>query len=221
MTAWLTLVRLGVTIMKVIGLTGGIGSGKSTVSQFLAELGAVIIDADKVGHEAFKPDTEIWREVVAAFGRQILTPEGDIDRGKLGKIVFGSSESLARLNQIMHPRIYDMVEARLEEYRRQGVDVVVLEVPLLLEVGWTQLVDEVWVTIASEATVLKRLQERTGLSEPESLARIRSQMTNEERVKHAGVVINNDCDLTDLKARVSELWQRLHTGGIGRPGEAS
>ena len=221
MTAWLTLVRLGVTIMKVIGLTGGIGSGKSTVSQFLAELGVAIIDADKVGHAAFKPDTEIWREVVAAFGRQILTPEGDIDRGKLGKIVFGSSESLARLNQIMHPRIYDMVEARLEEYRRQGVDVVVLEVPLLLEVGWTQLVDEVWVTIASEATVLRRLQERTGLSEPESLARIRSQMTNEERVKHADVVINNDCDLTDLKAKVSELWQRLHTGGISRPSEAS
>ena len=92
--------------MKVIGLTGGIGSGKSTVSQFLAELGAVIIDADEVGHEAFKPNTEIWREVIAAFGRQILTPTGDIDRGKLGKIVFNNPESLSRLNQIMHPRIH-------------------------------------------------------------------------------------------------------------------
>ena len=89
--------------MKVIGLTGGIGSGKSTVSRFLAELGAVIIDADKVGHEAFKPDTELWGEVVAAFGRQILTANGDIDREKLGEIVFGNPESLARLNQIMHP----------------------------------------------------------------------------------------------------------------------
>ena len=207
--------------MKVIGLTGGIGSGKSTVSQFLAELGAVIIDADKVGHEAFKPDTELWQEVVAAFGRQILASEGDIDRGKLAKIVFGSSESLARLNRIMHPRMYDMVKARLEEYRRQGADVVVLEAPLLLEAGWTPLVDEVWITIAPEATVLKRLQERTELSEPESLARIRSQMSNEERVKHADVVINNDCDFTDLKARVSELWQKLHTGGTGRPSEAT
>ena len=207
--------------MKVIGLTGGIGSGKSTVSQFLAELGVVIIDADEVGHEAFKPDTEIWWEVVAAFGRQILTHKGDIDRGKLGNIVFGSSESLARLNRIMHPRMYDMVETRLEEYRRQGVDAVVLEAPLLLEAGWTPLVDEVWITIASEATVLKRLQERTGLSEPESLARIRSQMSNEERVKHANVVINNDCDNTDLKARVNQLWQSLHTGETGRPSEAS
>jgi dephospho-CoA kinase len=207
--------------MKVIGLTGGIGSGKSTVSQFLAKLGAVIIDADKVGHEAFKPDTELWQGVVAAFGRQILTPKGDIDRGKLGKIVFGSSESLARLNRIMHPRMYVMVEAHLEEYRRQGVDVVVLEAPLLLEAGWTPLVDEVWIVIAPEATVLKRLQERTGLSEPESLARIHSQMSNEERVKQADVVINNDCDLADLKARVSELWQRLNTGGTGRLSEAA
>jgi len=207
--------------MKVIGITGGIGSGKSTVSQFLADLGAVIIDADKVGHEAFKPDTEVWREVVAAFGRQVLTPEGVIDRGKLGKIVFGSSESLARLNRIMHPRMYDMVKARLEEYRRQGVDVVVLEATLLLEAGWTPLVDEVWVTIAREATVLKRLQERGGLSEPESLARIRSQISNEERVKHADVIVNNDYDLTDLKVRVSELWQSLHTGGTGRPSEAA
>jgi dephospho-CoA kinase len=207
--------------MKVIGITGGIGSGKSTVSQFLAELGAVIIDADKVGHEAFKPHTETWREVVAAFGRQILTSKGDIDRGKLGKIVFGSPESLEQLNRIMHPRMYDMVKARLEEYRRRGVEVVVLEATLLLEAGWTSLVDEVWVTMAGEATVLKRLQGRGGLSEPEALARIRSQMSNEERVKHSDVIVNNDCDLTELKVRVGELWQSLHTGGTGRPGKTA
>ena len=112
---------------KVIGLTGGIGSGKSTVSQCLAELGAVIIDADKVGHEAFKPNTEAWREVVAAFGRQLITSSGEIDRKKLGEIVFSQPESLSRLNQIMHPRMYDMMKAQIEEYRRQGVDVVGLD----------------------------------------------------------------------------------------------
>ena len=207
--------------MKVIGLTGGIGSGKSTVSQFMVELGTVLIDADKVGHEAFKPDTEPWREVVAAFGQQILTPEGEIDRGKLGKIVFDSPESLAQLNRIMHPRIYDMVKARLEEHRQRGVDVVVIEAPLLLEAGWTQLVDEIWVVIASEATVLKRTEERSGLSEPEILARIRSQMSNDERVKHADVVINNDGDPTDLKAMVNKLWQRLYAGGSSSPSEAA
>jgi len=173
----------------------------------LAELGAVILDADRVGHEALKADTDVWREVVAAFGRQILTPGGDIDRAKLGQIVFSEPESLLRLNQIMHPRMYDMVKARLEEYRRQGVAVVVLEAPLLIEAGWTSLVDEVWVTVASESTVLRRLKERMGLSESDSLARLRSQLSSAERIKHADVIIDTDCSLDELKARVGELWR--------------
>ena len=197
--------------MKVIGLTGGIGSGKSTVSQFLAELGAVILNADEVGHKAFKPNTEIWRKVVAAFGRQIVTPDGNIDRKKLGNIVFGNPESLFRLNQIMHPRMYALVKNQLEEYRRQGTRVVVLEAPLLLEAGWTPLVDEVWVTVASEATVLRRLQEQKGLSGEEALARIRSQLPSAERIRRADVVINTDCDLDELKSKVKDLGQRLQT----------
>ena len=195
--------------MKVIGLTGGIGSGKSTVSRFLAELGAVIIDADKVGHEALKPDTEIWRKVVAAFGTGILKPNREIDRKKLGKIVFGNPEALARLNQIMHPPMYQLVKAQIKEYRQQGGEVVVLEAPLLIEAGWTSLVDEVWVTVAPEPTVVKRLKEKVGLSERESLARIRSQLSSEERVKHADVVVDTDCDLGELRERVKEQWQRL------------
>ena len=194
--------------MKVIGLTGGIGSGKSTVSQFLAELGAVILDADKVGHEVFKPDTEIWHELVFTFGRQVLKPNSDIDRKKLGELVFSDSESLSRLNQIMHPRMYDIVKTQLEDYRRQGVAVVVLEAPLLIEAGWTSLVDEVWVTVAPEATVLRRLQGRMGLSQAEALARVRFQLSSAERLKHADVVINTDCDLDEVKTRVKELWGR-------------
>jgi len=197
--------------MKVIGLTGGIGSGKSTVSRFLAERGAVILDADEVGHEAFKPDTEIWRQVVAAFGSQILTPGGDIDRERLGEMVFGNSESLARLNQIMHPRIHEIVAAQLDDYRRQGMDVVVLEAPLLIEAGWASSVDEVWVTVASEATVLSRLEAQKGLSHQEALARIHSQLSSEERVRHADVVIDTDCDLDELRARVGELWRGLQS----------
>ena len=204
--------------MKVIGLTGGIGSGKSTVSQFLAELGAVIIDADKVWHEAFKPDTELWQEIVAAFSRQILATDGSIDREKLAEMVFGNPESLLRLNQMMYPRMYDMVKAQIEQYRRQGVDVVVFEAPLLIEAieaGWTLLVDEVWVTIAPESTVLRRLEERVGLSKQQSLARIRSQLSSEERVRHADVVIDTDCSLGELKAKVKELWERLFNPGVG------
>jgi len=194
---------------KVIGLTGGIGSGKSTVSQCLAELGAVIIDADKVGHEAFKPDTEAWHEVVATFGRQILTPTGEVDRKKLGEIVFNNPEALLRLNQIMHPKMRDMMKSQIEDYRRQGVDVVVLEAAVLIEANWTSLVDEVWVTVASEATVLERLKKQRGLDEGQTLARIRSQISSEERAKQADVVINNDGDLDEVKTKVRELWARL------------
>jgi len=195
--------------MKVIGLTGGIGSGKSTVAQFLAELGAVIIDADKVSHEAMENDAKMQRELVAAFGKQIISPDGDIDRGKLGAIVFHDAEARSRLNRITHPRIYELVRARLREYQEQGVAVVVLEVPLLLEADWVALVDDIWVTVASEAAVLNRLTERAGLSKADSLARIRSQLPSEERVRHADVVIDTNCSLNDLKAKTIEFWQGL------------
>ena len=204
--------------MKVIGLTGGIGSGKSTVSRFLKELGAAVIDTDKVGHELFKPDTDAWREVVAAFGRQILTPQGEIDRSKLGEMVFASPGARDRLNGIMHPRIRDWVKSEIEEYRRQGVKLLVLEVPLLVEVplslragepSLSDEVDEVWVTVAPEAAVLKRLKERGGVSEEQILARIRSQISSEERARWADVIIDTDCSLDELKTRVRELWRKL------------
>lgn len=194
--------------MKVIGLTGGIGSGKSTVSNFLAELGVVIIDADKIGHQVLETDSEARRQVVAAFGRQIVTPDVEIERKNLGRMVFKSPEALSRLNRIMHPRIHNKVKTQLEHYRQQGANVVVVEAPLLIEVGWTSLVDEVWVTTAFRATVLKRL-EQVGLSRAESLARIRSQLPDKERVKRANVVINTDCSLDELKAKVSQLRQKL------------
>jgi len=190
--------------MKVIGLTGGIGSGKSTVAQFLAELGTVVIDVDKVGHEILKADTEIKREVMATFGPQVLNSSGEIDRRKLGKIVFSDSEARLKLNRIMHPRMHNEVKRQLKTYGEQGVSVVVLEAPLLLEAGWTSIVDEVWVTTASEATVLRRLQERSGLSESESIARLRSQLPVAERLSRAHVIIDTDCDLGELKVKIKE-----------------
>lgn len=196
---------------RVIGLTGGIGSGKSTISQYLAELGAVVIDADKIGHQAFQPGTEAWQDVVATFGQQVVAPGGEIDRKKLGEIVFNNPGSMSRLNGIMHPRMYQMAEDRIEQYRRQGVPVVVLEAAILIEAGWTPLVDEVWVVVVSESTVLSRLKEQRGLDEAGTLARIRSQLSTEERVKYANVVISNDDALDEVKARVKELWDRLQS----------
>ncbi|UCB43925.1 MAG: dephospho-CoA kinase [Dehalococcoidales bacterium] len=195
--------------MKVIGLTGGIGSGKSTVSQVLAELGAMVIDADTVGHQAYQPGTETWKDVVAAFGQEVVAADGSIDRKKLGAIVFGEAGALERLNRIVHPRMYDMMAEQIEEYRRQEVKVVVLDAAILIEANWTPLVDEVWLTVASEPIVVQRARERTGLPEEQIRSRIRSQLSNEERMKHSSVVINNDGSLDQLRTKVMELWEGL------------
>lgn len=197
--------------MKVIGLTGGIGSGKSTISQFLAELGAVIIDLDKLGHEAIKPGGEAWERIVNKFGKEILTLNGDIDRAKLGSVVFHNQESLSILNRIVHPFIDTMLNAGLEEYRRQGVKVVVIEAAAIIEAGRISQVDELWIAIAPESTVIDRLAERPDYSEESSRTRIRSQLTNEERIKYADVVIDTDCTLDELKAKVVIEWHKLMT----------
>ncbi len=197
--------------MIVIGLTGGILTGKSTVSEILAQRGAVIIDADKIGHEAYRPQTKVWQEVVDAFGTGILKQNGEIDRKKLGGIVFNDPKALARLNEIMHPEMHAMMKEEIDRLRSEGVDVAVLEAAVLIEANWTDLVDEVWVTVAPEETAVKRLQNRGGLSEEQARARIRSQLSSEERAKHADVIINTNCDLAEVRAKVEELWCRLQS----------
>jgi len=197
--------------MFIIGLTGGILSGKSTVAQMLVEKGAGHVDADKMGHEAYEPHTKTWQKVIDAFGTGILKDNEEIDRQKLGDIVFNDPESLARLNRIVHPQIGRLVMEELEKLRSKGVDVVVIEAILLIEARWTNIVDEVWVTVAPEETVLKRLQNRSGLSEEQARARIRAQLSSEERAKYGDVVINTDCDLSEVRATVDELWQRLQS----------
>jgi dephospho-CoA kinase len=195
--------------MKVIGLTGGIGSGKSTVAGLLAEFGAKVIDADKIIHEVYAPGTEGLKEVVEAFGEDILTERGEIDRKKLGAKVFNNPEALAVLNRIIHPRGLDLVRTRLREFREQGTAVVILEVILLVEAGWDKLVDEIWVTAVSEDVVIERLQKSRGLSRDEILARIHSQTSNEERIRHADVVIYNDDGYEALKEAVAANWKHI------------
>jgi len=195
--------------MPVIGLTGGISSGKSTVSTFLSELGAVVLDADKIGHEALQPYTEAWQKVVDTFGDGILGDGNEVDRQKLGEIVFGDTEAMAKLNQIMHPRMYRVAEERIKELKKQGSEVIVLEAPLLVEAGWLPLVDKVWVTVASEETVVNRLCQRNGFSKAQALTRIRSQLPAEEKKRYADVVLDTDCMLSEVKAKVKELWEVL------------
>lgn len=195
--------------MKIIGITGGIGTGKSTVARRLGELGAKVIDADVVGREAMKPGTPLWHKVVGVFGEDILGPDSTIDRTKLGRRVFSDPVARETLNQIMHPAMYEIVRQKIEDYREQGVAVVALDAALLIKAEWTDLVDEVWVTVAPEETVIKRLGQRRGLSREEALARIRSQLPPEERVRQADVVVNTDCTLEQVRARVEGLWKRL------------
>ena len=201
--------------MIVIGLTGGIASGKSAVSRILPELGAAVIDADVVGHEAFLPNTDIWHEVVASFGDSILGEGGEIDRGRLADIVFHEPEKLERLNGIMHPRMHRIVEQKIDALRAQGVGVVVLEAALLIEAGWTDLVDQVWVVLASESTVTERLRSQKGYTLEQAEARIRAQMPASLRVEHADVVIDNNLDLDSLRIKIGELWKKLGSSANG------
>ena len=195
--------------MKIIGLTGGIGSGKSTVSQYLGELGAVVIDADKVGHEALTR-SDVKQEILANFGKEVFGPDGEIDRKKLGPVVFSNPQALVKLNHIMHKRMRLMMEDKLATLKKEGAPVVVLEAAVLLETDadWDKIVDEIWVAVTPEAIVLKRMKEQRGMTEEQTKARIRSQMSNEERIEKARVVINNEGNLNDLKEQVKELWQK-------------
>jgi dephospho-CoA kinase len=195
--------------MIVIGLTGGIASGKSTVSGVLSDLGASVIDADTVGHEAFRPGTDAWREVVDDFGTGILGNGDEIDRGKLADIVFQSPGARERLNSIMHPTIRRMVEQRIEDLRRGGAGVVVVEAALLIEAKWMDLVDTVWVVEAPEKSVVSRLCEQKGFTEEQARARINSQMSSAERSEFADVAIQNDLGLDALTEKVRELWRRV------------
>ena len=193
--------------MLVVGLTGGIGTGKSRVSSILRELGAEIVYADLIGHEAYRAGTQAWQEVVEAFGNGILTERGEVDRQKLGAIVFSEPGALARLNSIMHPRINRMLEERIKALRRRGASVVVVEVPLLFEADTHLLVDEVWATAAAEEKVVERLQARDHLDETAIRRRIRSQMPQAERTGLADVVVENSGELAELRQRVKGFWR--------------
>jgi dephospho-CoA kinase len=195
--------------VRVIGLTGGIAAGKSTIAQILAELGAVVIDADKVGHEAYRRGTEAWRALVAHFGDGILTPDGEIDRRKLGAIVFADPDQRKALQDIVWPRMKEMIRQRLAELRAAGVQVAVIEAAVLIEAGWTDLVDEVWVVQVPEEVALRRLVARNNLSEADARTRIRAQLSNAERAAHADVIIDNSGTVAEARARVERAWARL------------
>ena len=202
--------------MIVIGLTGGIGTGKSEAARILQDLGAVIINADQVGHSAYTPHLEIWSEVVQTFGRDILDASDEIDRRKLGAIVFSDPAQLERLNRIMHPRMARMVQEQIDGLRENGAPVVVVEAAVLFEAGWDSLVDEVWSTDAPEETVVARLVARNGLPEDEARKRINAQMSASERAARSQAVVDNSEDIIRLREAVQALWETRVEVKVGK-----
>ena len=197
--------------MRSIGLTGGIASGKSTVVNQLRELGAATIDADILGHQTYEPGTETFAQVVAAFGEDLVAEDGSIDRSKLGPKVFGHPDGMKRLTDIVWPGIRALAEAELSRLEAEGTEIAVLEAAVMIEAGWQDLVDEVWVVAVSRDTARERLMARNNLSAEEADKRIDSQITNDERLKHADVMISNDCSMEDAADRVARAWAALQS----------
>ncbi|GGV16119.1 dephospho-CoA kinase [Streptomyces griseoflavus] len=193
--------------MLTVGLTGGIGAGKSEVSRLLVECGAVLIDADRIAREVVEPGTPGLAAVVDAFGEDVLAADGRLDRPRLGSIVFADAEKLAVLNSIVHP----LVGARSRELEEAAAEdaVVVHDVPLLTENGLAPLYDLVIVVDASPATQLERLVGRRGMSEDDARARMAAQATREQRRAVADIVIDNDVPLDELAERVKDVWSEL------------
>ena len=213
-------------MVTVIGITGGIGAGKSSASAILGELGAFVIDADKAAHEVYLPDTPAWREIVAAFGQEVLAVDRTIDRRKLGPRVFADPAALNTLNGILHGKIFAYIQGQIAYIRQteaapqrasasadneppRAQRVVVVEAAVLLEAGWQALADQLWVVVAPVEVAIARLRDDRGVPEDQARARIAAQMSNDERIAHADTVIHNAAGLDALRDAVTEAWRRL------------
>lgn len=194
--------------MRVIGLTGGIASGKSTVAHILERLGVPVIDADRLSREVVEPGTPALAAIVAEFGADLLDQGGRLDRARLGSIVFGDPAARRRLERITHPAIGARADELLATYRHAGEPVVVYMAPLLIEAGRAGLVDEIWVVYVDRETQTERLCQRDGLGPQEAGQRIDSQMPMEEKAARGRLVIDNRGTPAELERQVMEIWER-------------
>ena len=196
--------------MLTVGLTGGIGSGKSEVSRRLADLGAVVIDADRVARDVVEPGTPGLDAVVAEFGSDVVRPDGTLDREGLGRIVFGDPGRLARLNAIVHPLVGERIAAMMAEVERDHPDgIVVYDVPLLVENDLAARYDVVVVVATQPQTQLRRLVEQRGMTEQDARSRIDAQAPLEAKLAVADLVVSNDGTLEDLDRLVKQVWADL------------
>ena len=210
------LVESGMRTSNLVGLTGGIACGKSTVSSMLAERGAIIVDADRVSRAAVEPDSPGLAAVIEAFGRRFLTSEGQLDRAALGQLVFSDSQARARLNGILHPRMAVMTAERIAAALAAKPPLIVYDAALLIEMGQAERFRPLVVVHVSEAVQLARLRARDGLTEVDAQARIAAQMPMAKKIEVADHLIDNGGTRAQTDAQVAELFARLT-----EPGELS
>ena len=195
--------------MIVIGLTGGIASGKSTAAEQLRKSGAHVIDADRLGHRVYEPGSPGFQKVVNEFGHDLVAADGSINRQLLGGKVFGDPAQMKRLTDIAWPEIRRMAAEEIEAERERGTAVVVLEAAVLIEAEWTDLVDEVWVVYVKPEIARERLMTRNNLSAEAAQARIDSQLSNKDRLALADVKIENSDSIEELTKKVDARWKKL------------
>ncbi len=197
--------------MLIVGLTGGIVSGKTTVAQILQGLGAKIIDADKIGHQIMRPHQKVWKNIVQHFGEEILVDNQEIDRKKLGQIVFSNQNKLNLLNQITHPEIISEIKRMINQIKDKSTrdTICIVDAPLLYEANIDYLVDRTIVVYLDYEKQIKRLYQRNGLSREEAVKRIKSQIPMEEKARMADYVIDNSLSIEQMKAQVIRIWDEL------------
>ena len=195
--------------MLVVGLTGGLASGKSVASKTLRDLGLPIIDADLIAREMVKPNEAGYRDIVDHFGKGILNPDRTINRRKLAKIIFSDSKERERLNSLLHPRIVKEIKRTIENFKEKGEGMVIVDAALLIAAGQLPLVDKLIVVIVSERLQIKRLAQRDHLTEKEARERIATQMPLSEKMKLADYVINNSRSVKKTIKRTKEVYDQL------------
>ncbi|MDD6892648.1 MAG: dephospho-CoA kinase [Lactobacillus sp.] len=193
----------------VIGLTGGIASGKSTISSILKAVGWPVIDADLIARQIVMPGSKGLEQIVNRFGPQMLNSDGTLDRKKLGKTVFDDPKKLSDLDKIEHPLIQEAINSQLDEFKKQHLPVVVLDVPLLFETGMDEECDLTVLAVVDQATQLKRLMKRDQISKMDAVKKISSQMSLKEKMQRADVIIDNNGTLEQTRSQVAELVDRV------------
>jgi dephospho-CoA kinase len=202
----------GGVIKLIVGLTGGIVSGKSTVASMFKDLGAKIVDADKLGHSVILPNKSAWKKIVKIFGKDILQNDLTVDRGKLGKIVFTNQALLKKLNEITHPEITKIIKKEInlaKDKTRSQEKILIIDAALIYEAKIDRLMDKIIVVCIDEDKQIKRLIKRNNLSKDEALQRIKSQMPMREKAKMADYVIDNSSSLDKTKEQVEKIWEEL------------